>query len=366
MDDGINTPVSTSVVVDVAASAPVLNLNSPDISQGYHSSDLIEVDIRDSIDYDGDSFTFNLTSDISGSILSESNPLEIHEIYLTAGEHTLTFTLTDDTGLSRVESVSLLVVESDPQAVVYEPTNNQFYEPGELIIFDSNGTNDADNDITRREWRLYVPGDLYPAVLSNAAFYSTNLLPGVHHVSLFVEDRRGGVDEVHLNITVASSSPDLSNLSASPKFILVDELTKVKVSVSLDDPDGTTTLINATITKNLQSWTFNLTDENNDGIWEGEIEISSQESGKAQLKVTAIDGELIDYMTMDLDFIEEETDYSSLFIAAGGIATFLLVSSLVAWLVIRRRKRLADIDLIDSWGVFGGETKEYIEDELEN
>ena len=365
MDDGINTPVSTSVVVDVAASAPVLNLNSPDISQGYHSSDLIEVDIRDSIDYDGDSFTFNLTSDISGSILSESNPLEIHEIYLTAGEHTLTFTLTDDTGLSRVESVSLLVVESDPQAVVYEPTNNQFYEPGELIIFDSNGTNDADNDITRREWRLYVPGDLYPAVLSNAAFYSTNLLPGVHHVSLFVEDRRGGADEVHLNITVASSSPDLSNLSASPKFILVDELTKVKVSVSLDDPDGTTTLINATITKNLQSWTFNLTDDNNDGIWEGEIEISSQESGKAQLKVTAIDGELIDYMTMDLDFIEEETDYSSLFIAAGGIATFLLVSSLVAWLVIRRRKRLADIDLIDSWGVFGGETKEYSEDELE-
>ena len=81
--------------------------------------------------------------------------------------------------------------------------------------------------------------------------------------------------------------------------------------------------------------------------------------------MTAIDGELIDYMTMDLDFIEEETDYSSLFIAAGGIATFLLVSSLVAWLVIRRRKRLADINLIDSWGVFGGETKEYIEDELE-
>ena len=70
-------------------------------------------------------------------------------------------------------------------------------------------------------------------------------------------------------------------------------------------------------------------------------------------------------MTMDLDFIEEETDYSSLFIAAGSIATFLLVSSLVAWLVIRRRKRLADIDLIDSWGVFGGETKEYSEDELE-
>tara|TARA_B100000700_G_C15060858_1_gene865724 strand:+ start:2497 stop:7056 length:4560 start_codon:yes stop_codon:yes gene_type:complete len=366
MDDGINTPVSTTVVVDVAPSAPILVLDSPDLSQGYHSSDLIQIDIRDSIDYDGDNFTFNLTSDISGSILSQSNPLDIHEVYLTAGEHTLTFTLTDETGLSRDEVVSLIVVESDPQAVVYEPINNQFYEPGELIILDSNGTNDADNDITRREWRLYVPGDLYPTVLSNAAYYSTNLLPGVHHISLFVEDRRGGMDEVHLNITVASSSPDLSNLSASPKFILVDELTKVTVSVSLEDPDGTTSQINATITKNLQSWTFNLTDENNDGIWIGEIEILAKESGKAQLKVTAIDGDTIDYMSIDLDFIEEETDYSSLYIAAGSIASFLLVSSLLAWLIIRRRKRLADLDLIDSWGVFGGESKEYLEEELES
>ena len=72
------------------------------------------------------------------------------------------------------------------------------------------------------------------------------------------------------------------------------------------------------------------------------------------------------FMAMDLDFIEEETDNSSLFIVAGGIASFLLIALLLAWLVIRRRKRLADLDLIDSWGVFGGETKEYDPDELEN
>jgi len=366
MDDGINAPVEASVIVDVSSSAPVLNLDSPDLTQGYHSSDLIEFDLRNSIDYDGDNFTFNLTSDISGTILTDSNPLEIHSIYLDAGLHSLTFTLTDDTGLSRQETISLQIVESDPQAVIYEPMNNQFYEPGELIILDSNGTNDADNDITRREWRLHVPGELYPVVMSNSEFYTTNLLPGVHHISLFVEDRRGGVDESHINITVASSSPDLSNLTASPKFILVDELTKISVSVALDDPDGTTSQINATITKNLQVWKFNLTDDNNDGIWVGQIEIIAQESGKAQLKVTAIDGETIDFMTMDLDFVEEETDNTSLYIVAGGIASFLLVASLLAWLVIRRRKRLSDLDLIDSWGVFGGESKEYDQEELEN
>ena len=366
MDDGINAPVEASVIIDVASSAPVLNLDSPDLSQGYHSSDLIEFDLRNSVDYDGDNFTFNLTSDISGVLLTDSNPLEIHGINLIAGQHSLTFTLTDETGLSRQETISLQVVESDPEAVIYEPMNNQFFEPGELIILDSNGTNDADNDITRREWRLHVPGELYPTVISNSEFHSTNLLPGVHHISLFVEDRRGGIDESHINITVASSSPDLANLTASPKFILVDELTKVTVSVALDDPDGTTSQITATITKNLQVWNFNLSDDNGDGIWVGEIDIIAQESGKAQLKVTAVDGETIDFMTMDLDFIEEETDNSSLYIVAGGIASFLLVALLLAWLVIRRRKRLADLDLIDSWGVFGGESKEYDPEELEN
>ena len=158
----------------------------------------------------------------------------------------------------------------------------------------------------------------------------------------------------------------MSNLSVSPKFVPVDELTKVTVSVTLDDPDGTTNHVNATITKNLQTWELNLTDDNNDGIWVGEIELIVTEGGKAQVKVTAFDGETIDFMSIDVDFVEKESDNSSLLVIAGGVASFLLVASLLVWLIIRRRKRLADIDLIDSWGVFGGEQKEYLGDDLEN
>ena len=366
MDDGINPPASTSIVLDVGASAPVLKLSSPDLTRGYHSSEVIEFDLRESIDYDGHNFTFNLSSDISGDIMTNQNPMELHRISLEAGEHSLTFTLVDEMGMSRQESVSLVVVESDPEVVIYEPINNQFYEPGEIIIFDSNGTNDADNDITRREWRLHEPGEIYPSVISNSAFFTTNLQPGVHHISLFVEDRRGGVDEAHINITVASSNPDLSNLTVSPKVIPTGELTLVTVSVALDDPDGTTQQINATITKNLQSWTFNLTDDNGDGIWTGDVELIVEESGKAQLKVTAIDGQTADYLTLNLDFVENESDSSSLYMVVGGIGSFLVIGVLLAWLIVRRRKRLADLDLIDSWGVFGGEVKEYNEEELES
>ena len=191
------------------------------------------------------------------------------------------------------------------------------------------------------------------------------MLPGVHHVSLFVEDRRGGIDEVHLNITIASSSPDLSNLTATPKSVLIDELTEISVSVELDDPDGTTQQINATITKNMQVWNFNLTDPEGDGIWTGKIQIMPGETGKAQLKVTAIDGENIDYLSIGINFVKEDTDNTSLFVTAGAVGSLILISLLVAFIVIRRRKRLADLDLIDSWGVFGGESKEYLEEELD-
>ena len=128
LDDGINTQVTESIEIEVAASAPVLVLNSPNLEQGYYSSEVIEFDLRDSVDYDGDLFTFNLSSDISRGLITDSNPLELHQLQLEVGEHELTFTLVDDTGLSRDEVVNLLVVESDPEVVIYELPNNQFYQ----------------------------------------------------------------------------------------------------------------------------------------------------------------------------------------------------------------------------------------------
>ena len=55
-----------------------------------------------------------------------------------------------------------------------------------------------------------------------------------------------------------------------------------------------------------------------------------------------------------------------MFMIAGGIAGFILAGSLIAWLIVKRRKRLSDLDLIDSWNVFGEEPKEYDEEILEN
>ena len=143
--------------------------------------------------------------------------------------------------------------------------------------------------------------------------------------------------------------------------VKVGQITLIEIQVELDDPDETTSHLNGTLTKNLQVWNFNLTDEDGDGIWIGQIDISPSENGRAQLRVTAFDGVNIDYMTMDIEFVQEDTENTSILIAAG-FSAFAVVSSLLILLVVRKRKRLADLELIDSWGVFG-EDKSILVDE---
>ena len=46
LNDGINPPVITSTSIEVASSAPVLEITSPDLTQGYYSSEVIEFDMR--------------------------------------------------------------------------------------------------------------------------------------------------------------------------------------------------------------------------------------------------------------------------------------------------------------------------------
>ena len=83
------------------------------------------------------------------------------------------------------------------------------------------------------------------------------------------------------------------------------------------------------------------------------------------MKVTAYDNENIGFLTYNIEFFEEENDNTSMVFIASGVGIFILLGSIIALLIIRRRKRLADLDLIDSWGVFGGESIETLEDELD-
>ena len=361
LSDGINPNVSTTRMLTVAESAPILVLDSPANGSQFASSDTIVVDARNSVDYDDDPFTMTLriydeSSAIYLPILTDVSTSSIHEIQLEAGLRDLQIELVDETGKSRVESLELLIVPSDPEAVIVSPSNLESVEPGATIVFEG-ASFDADDDLTMREWRLHGTGG-QTSLLSTQSTFTQVFVPGSHHVSLYVRDARGAFSEQHINFTVRSSLPELvqSSLELSQTEFVTDERVTLEVSVQLIDEDGTTDNVRADIVHNIQTWTFNLSDENGDGIWTGSLEFQPSGVGQPSFKVIATDGEgdsaSVDILYTPLKVVEGDSGgFMSTGVLVGAVSIAVLVALLMT--LQRRRATAEEMKIIDSWGVFG-------------
>ena len=361
LNDGINPNVTATRTLTVAESAPILVLDSPVNGSQFASSDSIVIDARNSVDYDEDEFTLTLRSydDASSTyipILTDVSTSTVHEIQLDAGLRDLQIELVDATGKSRVESLELLIVPSDPVAVIVSPTNLDSVDPGATIVFEG-ASSDADDDLVTREWRLHVPG-VQTSVLSTQSTFTQVFAPGSHHVSLYVQDARGASSEQHINFTVRSSLPELvqTSLELSQTEFVSDERVTLDVSVQLIDADGTTDDVRADIVHNIQTWTFNLSDDDGDGIWTGSLEFQPSGTGQPSLKVIAKDGEgdsaSVDILYTPLKVVEGDSGgFMSTGVLIGAVSIAVLVALLMT--LQRRRSTAEEMKIIDSWGVFG-------------
>ncbi|MGB1957228.1 MAG: right-handed parallel beta-helix repeat-containing protein [Candidatus Poseidoniaceae archaeon] len=361
LNDGINPNVTATRTLTVAESAPILVLESPLNGSQFASSDLIVIDARNSVDYDEDEFSLTLRSydDASSTyipVLSDVSTSTVHEIQLDAGLRDIQIELVDATGKSRVESLELLIVPSDPEAVIVSPANLESFDPGVTIVFEG-ASSDADEDLVTREWRLHQPG-VQTSVLSTQSMFTEVFAPGSYHVSLYVQDARGASSEQHLNFTVRSSLPELvqTSLILSQTEFVSDERVTLDVSVQLIDADGTTEDVRVDIIHNIQTWTFNLSDDDGDGIWTGALEFQPSGVGQPSLKIIATDGEgdsaSVDILYTPLKVVEGN---SGGFLSTGVLVGAVSIAVLVALLMtLQRRKTTAEeMKLIDSWGVFG-------------
>ena len=361
LNDGINPNVTATRLLTVAESAPILVLDSPVNGSQFASSDSIVIDARNSVDYDEDEFTLTLRSydDASSTyipILTDVSTSTVHEIQLDAGLRDLQIELVDATGKSRVESLELLIVPSDPVAVIVSPTNLDSVDPGATIVFEG-ASSDADDDLVTREWRLHVPG-VQTSVLSTQSTFTQVFAPGSHHVSLYVQDARGASSEQHINFTVRSSLPELvqTSLELSQTEFVSDERVTLDVSVQLIDADGTTDDVRVDIVHNIQTWTFNLSDDDGDGIWTGSLEFQPSGVGQPSFKVIATDGEgdsaSVDILYTPLKVVEGDSGgFMSTGVLVGAVSIAVLVALLMT--LQRRRSTAEEMKIIDSWGVFG-------------
>ena len=355
LDDGIHEPVTVSRTVEVLPSAPQLDLLTPLDGAAFSSSSPIQWNALQSVDYDGDNFTMTIRSDLLNEpLFTDVVHSKIHTSTLPAGEHTIKITLTDETGKEQISFITLTIGQSDPVAVLLQPQNLVSIAPGELVVLEEQSS-DADGDMQTREWRRWLITGNYE-VISTLSSDTIQLPPGQHHLSLFVEDSRGAVDEDHTNVTVQSSLPKLSNLTFMPDTLIAQQKNTFTVRVQMSDPDGTTQSVRATIVFNTQSWAFNLTDEDGDGYWEGMVEMNPGAAGRPNLKVIATDGmgddAMVDILSVTLYAEESEADSRvAMFVAAGGGFVGILV--LIAVIALRRQKK-AELAMIDSWDSFGG------------
>ena len=354
LDDGIHEPVLVSKTIEVSTSAPVLELVTPVDGEIFRSSDPIFWNAVPSLDYDGDNFTLTVRSDLlSEPLLDAVDPSQTHISSLPAGTHSIEVTLQDETGLASSTFLTLTIGQSDPIATMVAPANRDSIEAGGIIIL-SEESSDADDDMVAREWRHWALNGTY-SILSTRSMDEVSLSPGEHMISLYIRDSRGGEDEVFANITVQSSLPRLSNLVYSPVSLVAGQVNTLSVSVTMDDADGTTEDVRVTVKYDQQEWAFNLSDANGDGVWEGTLELRPDGAGRPNMKVIATDGvgqdANVDVISVTLDITELPTDNRTMMLV-GAIGGFVGLLVLVAMLATRRRSRLAELDMIESWDAF--------------
>ena len=362
VDDGIHNPQQMTIVVEVTQSAPVLGLVSPLDGDLLQSSQGINWDATQSVDFDGDDFVMTIRSNLlNDPILEDVDPLVNHMTMLSAGVHTIEITLTDSTDRTRTEYITLTVDESDPRAILISPENRLSISAGEYVVLEEEST-DADDDMVVREWRYWAFGATWPEVISTNSLDTYSLPPGEHHLSLYVEDSRGGWDEVHVNVTMQSSLPklDSNSLTITPSALTAGEKTEFKVSIIMIDEDGTTDNVRATLTHGIQFWEFNLSDTGADNVWSGTIELTANDVGRPNLKVIATDGDgenaAIEVVSITLVVNEGVEDGRVLNFVIAATSSIILLG-VIAFVANNRRKKIAELDMIESWDAFGQTNK---------
>ena len=357
--DGGNAIFSTSITVDEAA--PVLVLKSPEESIDVYSNLPVLFDFRDSFDPDGDDFTVSIFSDLIESPILENKTNDYwYNDYIPAGNHVLSFVLTDSTGKSSIYYQELNVFETSPVAGIRDFSDGQYIPPGREIILNASPSFDYDNDIILYEWSL---GD--GTSIGNKEQVSIYFPPGPVRINLIVTDSRGASDSISINLTIGASSPVLSELIITPNSLVFDQVNPIFVTVKLEDLDGTTQMLFCKFKAGVIDREFQLRDDGTEGdliagdnIWTLETALLIDDGGTAKVEVWAIDGEIVSPVLIELLPIESDDERNLIsWLFSGGLPLLLVlitISVIIGILYsVQRRKELAkDLEMIESWSTF--------------
>jgi len=368
VDDGVNPPVVASVSVEVATSAPILILSSPIPGVEVYSDAPVLFDFRSSFDADGDNFTVTVESDLLSEPIVDNGTTEFwYNDDLVAGTHALTFTLVDETGMTRVHNQSLVVHPTGPHAVIDGFIDGQYIPPGEQLLFNGTGSHDADDDIIAWIWKQHDSPTAIGVEIANDDEFTIWVSPGPATFSLTVRDSRGVSDTAWINLTIGASFPVLSDLKSDLDELEVDIINTMKITVRLTDDDGTTLRegsVQGVLKVAGEEHTFTLHDDGaggdvtaQDGIWTVILSAKIADAQWGSLEVWAIDGDTTSDVMRKQIPVRTPAELSGVLDRLGSFGLYSLIGVIITLGIIgfliqmRSRRRLAeDLAMIESWG----------------
>ena len=156
-------------------------------------------------DTDGTIASYRWVSDIDGTIGSAAS---FSTTALTAGTHTITFTVTDDDGAqsspaTRTLTINALPSNQSPVAAIDSITPNPA-ELGNEVAFTGHGS-DTDGTVSSYKWESSIDG-----IIGTTASFSTSALSaGTHTITLTVTDDDGAASQAATgSLTIGSTVPE--------------------------------------------------------------------------------------------------------------------------------------------------------------
>ena len=259
--DNSGAAATDQVVITVNAAAaapnqlPIANAGNPQTITLPTSS--VTLDGTSSFDPDGTitKFSWSLVSGAAGTAFSAQTGSTTAVTGLTVGTYTFKLTVTDNSGASATDEVTITVkaAAATPPPANQSPTANAgnaqtITLPTSSVTLDGTGSYDPDGSIVKYSWSL-VSGATGTAISTPAGATTTvsGLTAGTYTFKLTVTDNDGAsaTDQVTITVNPAAATPPTTPANQSPvanagtaQTVTLPTSTATLDGTSSYDPDG--------------------------------------------------------------------------------------------------------------------------------